>query len=366
MRTGPWQRAAAGATEAKSAQRGLRHISLPMRVRKLAVGLAVAIAIFALVAAYRLYLMHRVEDPFVRADPLFDQILSRDAKLETLAEGFLLAEGPVWNRPDAYLLFSDVPANAIYKWEPSAGINLYLKPSGYSRAEPYQGQYPGSNGLAFDTAGRLVICEHGDRRITRVEADGTRTVLVDRFQGKRLNSPNDLVFDSRGDLYFTDPPYGLPAVFDDSAKELPFSGVYRLTSRGELTLLTEELAGPNGIALSPSEKHVYVSDTSGSEPGWVAYEVTAEGMLTGGRRFLSTPAWAKGGRGARDGLKVDRSGNIFVTGPGGVHVFAPEGKYLGSIKAREATNLAWGDDGSVLYITSRSTLYRIRTLTNGF
>lgn len=335
-----------------------------MRFRSLSIAVVLAVAALVLAAASRMYL-HGEDSPFVRADPRFDRIFSSDARLEKLAEGLLLAEGPVWSKAGAYLLFSDMPANAIYKWEPSKGISLYLKPSGYSGAEPFRGENPGSNGLAFDSAGRLVICEHGDRRITRLELDGRRTVLVDRFQGRRLNSPNDLAFNSRGDLYFTDPPYGLPGGFDDPAKELPFSGVYRLSATGELTLLVQDVAGPNGIAFSPSEKQLYVSDTSGAEPGWLAYDVTPNGALANGRRFLTTPGWAKGLSGPRDGLKVDRSGNIFATGPGGIHVFAPDGAHLGSIKVQDATNLAWGDDGSMLYITGKTTLYRIRTLTSG-
>jgi gluconolactonase len=336
-----------------------------MRLRNLGLAVAVTVAALALVgAAWRIYLQP-ADHPFVRADSRFDQLVSKDAKLEKLADGFLLAEGPVWNKAGAYLLFSDMPANAIYKWEPSKGIDVYLKPSGYSGAEPFRGENPGSNGLAFDSAGRLVICEHGDRRITRLEADGSRTVLVERFQGRRLNSPNDLAFNSLGDLYFTDPPYGLPAAPDDAVKELAFSGIYRLSDSGELTLLAKDLGGPNGIAFSPSEKHLYVSDTSGGEPGWLAYDVTSSGTLTNGRRFAATPDWAKDRPGVRDGLKVDRSGNIFATGPGGIHVFAPDGKHLGSIKVQEATNLAWGDDGSMLYITSKRALYRVRTLTRG-
>jgi gluconolactonase len=335
-----------------------------MRLRNLIFAVVLAIAMLVLAAAAsRMYHHHRAGDLFVRVDPRFDQVLSPDAKLEKLAEGFLFPEGPAWNKAGAYLLFSDMPANAIYKWEPSKGISLYLKPSGYSGSEPFRGANPGSNGLAFDSAGRLVICEHGNRRITRLEPDGSRTVLVDRFQGRRLNSPNDLAFNSRGDLYFTDPPYGLPAGFDDPDKELAFSGVYRLSATGELTLLARDAVGPNGIAFSPSENELYVSDSFGADPGWLVYDVTGDGSLANGRRFLTTPAWAKALSGTRDGIKVDRSGHIFASGPGGIHVFAPDGAHLGSIKVQDATNLAWGDDGSMLYITGKGTLYRVRTLT---
>jgi gluconolactonase len=334
------------------------------RVNRVASAIVIACAAAIVVAGCGYF--QGPESPLVRADPRFDQLVGRDARLEKLADGFRLAEGPVWNKRGGYLLFSDLGANAIYSWKPGSGIELYLKPSGYSGAELSGGDTPGSNGLALDAAGRLILCEHGDRRITRLEADGSRTVLADRFQGRRLNSPNDLASNSNGDLYFTDPPYGLPAAFDDPAKELPFSGVYRLSTTGELTLLTQEIAGPNGIAFSPSGKHVYISDTAGSEPGWVTYDVKDDGTFANGRRVLATPAWARGNTsGVRDGLKVDRAGNIFATGPGGVHVFAPDGTHLGSVKVRDASNVAWGDDGSTLYITSPSALHRIRTLTMG-
>jgi gluconolactonase len=336
---------------------------MPARKSLTIVAFTVAL-VLVVVAASRLY-VGGTDGPLVRADARFDAIVSRDARLEKLADGFRLAEGPVWDARGGYLLFSDLAANAIYKWHASSGIELYLKPSGYSGTEPFIGDNPGSNGLAFDAAGRLVICEHGDRRITRLEADGSRTVLADRFEGRRFNSPNDLAFSPSGDLYFTDPPYGLAKAFDDPAKELPFSGVYRLGANGELTLLTDELAGPNGIAFSPSGRHLYISDTSGHEPGWVTYDVSREGTLTNGRRVLTTPSWAQHSPGVRDGLKVDRSGNIFATGPGGVHVFVEDGAYLGSIKVQDATNLAWGDDGSMLYITTATALYRIRTRTAG-
>lgn len=349
---------------ARRDQTGARIIHVrPLRTSGVAAVLAIA-TVALIVVASRGY-FHGFDGPLVRADPRFDRVVNRDARPEKLADGFRLAEGPVWNKRDGYLLLSDLAANAIYRWRPSSGIDLYLKPSGYSGTEPFRGDNPGSNGLAFDAAGRLIVCEHGDRRITRLEADGSRTVLVDRFDGRRLNSPNDLALSPSGDLYFTDPPYGLPGAFDDPAKELPFSGVYRLSTTGELTLVTQELAGPNGIAFSPSGKHVYISDTAGSEPGWVAYDVHDDGTLANGRRVLRTPVWARDASGVRDGLKVDRAGNIFATGPGGVHVFAPDGTHLGSIKVSDATNLAWGDDGSTLYITSQSALHRIRTLTMG-
>lgn len=182
------------------------------------------------------------------------KIVPQDAALEKLADGFAWAEGPVWNRAGGFLLFSDVPNNAIIKWKAGDGAKVFLMPSGYSGKEPFSGREPGSNGLTFDSEGRLVFCQHGDRRISRLEKDGSRTTLVDNYQGKRLNSPNDLVFKSNGDLYFTDPPFGLPKSFDDSKKELPFQGVYRLSRDGKLTLLTTEVKAPNGIASLPTRR----------------------------------------------------------------------------------------------------------------
>jgi gluconolactonase len=301
----------------------------------------------------------------VRADPRFDRLVASGARLEHLAGRFGLAEGPAWNKKDGHLLFSDLPSNSIFRWQRGSGAQLFLRPSGYSGSEPFAGSSPGSNGLAFDSAGRLVICEHGDRRITRLERDGRRSVLVDRYDGKRLNSPNDLVFNSRGELFFTDPPYGLPRSFADPGRELDFSGVYRLSTDGRLTLLTRDVSAPNGIALSPSEKTLYLSNSDAARPAWIAYDIAPDGTLMNGRVFAETPAWARGRAGVHDGMKVDRAGNVFASGPGGIHVFAPDGAHLGSIELPAATNLAWGDDGSVLYITTSTALYRIQTLTKG-
>lgn len=334
-----------------------------MEQRRLRLFVLIAATGFVLIAfwlaVFRVYLSAG-DSRIVRADPRFDRLVATDAKLEQIADGFRTAEGPVWSKKGGYLLFSDLGANSVFKWQRGAGVELFLKPSGYSGSEPFKGDYPGANGLAFDLAGRLVLCEHGDRRITRLESDGRKTLLVDRYKGKRLNSPNDLVFNSRGDLYFTDPPYGLPRGVDDPGKELDFSGVYRLSVDGTLTLLTQTIGAPNGIALAPSEKTLYISDF-----GWSAFDVDDDGSLSNGRIFADLPAWARTRPGVRDGLKVDRSGNVFATGPGGIHVFAPDGTHLGSIKVDDVTNLAWGDDGSVLYITTGSAVYRIQTHTKG-
>jgi gluconolactonase len=302
----------------------------------------------------------------VRIDPRFDRLVPPGVGLEKVAGGFAWVEGPAWNRKGSYLLFSDIPNNTVFKWQEGAGISLFLKPSGYTGTVSFQGREPGSNGLTFDSAGRLVICEHGDRRISRVEADGRKTTLVDRYEGKRLNSPNDLVFASSGDLYFTDPPFGLPKAFDDPQKELDFSGVYRLSRSGALTLLTKEIRAPNGIALSPDEKTLYVSNADPSRAVWLAYDLRGDGRLGSKRVFFDATAWTTTKKGVPDGMKVDREGNLFAAGPGGIHIFAPDGRHLGSIEIGGLTsNVAWGDDGSMLYITADKAVYRIRLTTKG-
>ncbi|HYY25368.1 MAG TPA: SMP-30/gluconolactonase/LRE family protein, partial [Candidatus Udaeobacter sp.] len=196
----------------------------------------------------------------VRLDRRFDKLVPSNVKIEKITGGHKWVEGPAWNRKEGYLLFSDVPNNSIYKWQEGNGESLFLKPSGYTGKTPFEGPEPGSNGLAFDPAGRLVLAEHGDRRIARLEKNGRKTTLVDRHEGKRINSPNDLVFKSNGDLYFTDPPFGLPKSFGDPHKELPFQGLYKFSKDGKLTLLTKDIKAPNGIAFSPDEKKLYVSN----------------------------------------------------------------------------------------------------------
>jgi gluconolactonase len=302
----------------------------------------------------------------VRLDPRFDQLVPRDAVMEKLADGYAWVEGPAWNRNGGYLLFSDIPNNSVFKWQEGKGVSLFLKPSGYTGKAPFAGREPGSNGLTFDADGRLVLCEHGNRRIARLEEDGKRTTLADRYKGKRLNSPNDLAFKSNGDLYFTDPPFGLPQAFDDPHKELDFSGVYRLAINGELTLLTREIRAPNGIAFSPDEKTLYLTDVDPDRPAWRVYDVKEDGTIVNGRVFFDARAWKKPNYGGPDGLTVDREGNLFAARPGGINVFAPDGTLLGSIETGIATsNVTWGNDGSVLYITANTAIYRIRLRTKG-
>ena len=303
----------------------------------------------------------------VRNDPRIDVLLPKDAAIEQLADGFSWVEGPVWDRKAGALLFSDIPNNVVHRWKQGEGLTVFLRPSGYTGSAPFTGREPGSNGLTWDPQGRLVLCQHGDRRISRLDAPGRFTTLVDRFEGKRLNSPNDLVYNSRGDLYFTDPPYGLPGTFKDPQRELEFTGVYRLSADGRLTLLTRELTAPNGIAFSPDEKTLYVAQSDGQRPIWMAYPVNAEGTIGAGKLLADAKAAQQAGKpGAPDGLKVDVNGNLFATGPGGVWVIASDGAHLGTIETGVPTaNVAWGDDGSVLYITANDTLYRMRTSTKG-
>jgi gluconolactonase len=251
------------------------------------------------------------------------------------------------------------------KWVEGTGVSLYLKPAGYTGAVDY-GAEPGSNGLLIDPEGRLVSCEHGDRRVSVLTKEGGKRTLVDNYQGKRLNSPNDGAYKSNGDLYFTDPPYGLPKNFDDPRRELDFCGVYRLSKKGELTLLTNEMTRPNGIAFSPDEKTLYVAQSDPEAAVWRAFEVEDDGTLGEGRLFYDVTDMVGKYPGLPDGLKVDQKGNLFATGPGGVHVFAPDGKPLGRIDTGEKTaNCAWGNDGTVLYMAVDMYICRIKTNTKG-
>ena len=302
-----------------------------------------------------------------RLDPALDALIARDAKIEQLATGFQWSEGPVWRTSGHYLLFSDVPGNTIYKWQDSTGLSVFLRPAGFTGANP-PGRELGTNGLTFDANDSLVMADHGNRQVARLnEARFTKTTLVDRYQGNRLNSPNDLVYRSNGDLYFTDPPYGLKGLNDDPAKELHHNGVYRLTPSGQLTLLTTELTFPNGIAFSPDEKTLYVANSDPQRAIWMAYDVRPDGTIGNGRVFFDATALARAGKpGLPDGMKVDRAGNLFASGPGGIFIFSPAGKHLGTIVTGQPTaNCAFGDDGSTLYMTANDRLLRVRLKTKG-
>jgi len=301
-----------------------------------------------------------------RIDPRFDRLVPKDARVERIADGFDWSEGPVWDRANQVLLFSDVPLNTVFKWEEGKGVSVFLKPSGYTGSVPRGGE-PGSNGLLMDRQGRLVLCQHGDRRVARLEPDGKFKTLADKYMGKRLNSPNDGVFRSNGDLYFTDPPYGLIKQNEDPAKELDFNGVYRLSAvDGNLTLLTKELTRPNGIAFSPDEKTLYVANSDPKRAIWMAFPVKEDGTLGEGRVFADTTSETSTKKGLPDGMKVDVAGNLFATGPGGVLVFAPDGTHLGTLSTGQPTaNCGWGGDGSILYITADMYIGRIRLATKG-
>lgn len=282
----------------------------------------------------------------------------RDAAVERIAAGFTWAEGPVWDYRNNRLLFSDIPANAIWQWTAEAGASLFLRPSGYTGSEPFRGPEPGSNGLTFDPRGRLVMCQHGDRRVARLAPDGTFETLVDSYRGKRLNSPNDLVYRSNGDLYFTDPAYGLPDTFDDPARELAFCGVYRLDTSGEPHAVCLELSRPNGLAFSPDERTLYVANSDPQLALWRAYDVLPDGGLANPRVFHDVTPLAGKLKGLPDGLKVDRAGRILATGPGGIFVFSPEARLLGRIHhPRAIANVALGP--GYVYLTATSEVWRV-------
>ncbi len=301
-----------------------------------------------------------------RLDPSLDALIPSGAKIEKLAEGFTWAEGPVWIRQGDYLLFSDVPKNVVHKWQEGSATSIFLKNSGYSAGQGREGE-PGSNGLTTDSQGRLVLCQHGNRQIARLERDGKLSPVARYYEWRRFNSPNDLVYKSNGDLCFTDPPYGLVKGNDDPAKELNFSGVFRVNSKGDVTLLTDELTFPNGIAFSPDEKTLYVNVSDPKRAVIMSYPVLPDGKLGRGHvLFDATTLVGDKNPGLPDGLKVDKKGNLFTTGPGGVLVLSPEGKHLGTIRTGVPTaNCAWGGNGSVLYITANHWLCRIQTSTIG-
>lgn len=303
----------------------------------------------------------------LRLNPLLEAIVPGGAVLERVAGGFTWLEGPLWDPVDASLLFSEVPSNSVYRVRPGGEPELFLRPSGYTAAVPFGGREPGSNGLAWDRDGRLVLCQHGDRRVARLSADGRFETLADRYRGRRLNSPNDVVSSPAGDLLFTDPPFGLPVSFEDPGKELPFQGVYRLSPDGGLTLLTDAVRAPNGLALSPDGGTLYVSNAERSEAIVFAFPVLPDGSLGDRRIFFDLGAWVRDALGgAPDGLEVDREGNVYVAGPGGVHVVAPDGTELGVLWPGAVTsNSAWGEDGSTLFLTASEGVWRIRLATRG-
>ncbi len=294
--------------------------------------------------------------------PEMKQLVPADAQIEVLASGFTWTEGPVWlGGEDGYLLFSDIPRNSIFKWDQDGAISLFMSPSGYTGVT-YYGLEPGSNGLFLDLQQRLVMCEHGDRRLSVLTVDGGKQTLVDNYNGRRLNSPNDGVMHSSGAIYFTDPPYGLPERFTDPRRELDFCGVYRLAPDGQLTLLTDKIERPNGIALSPDEKTLYVAQSNPTQANWTAFQVQADGTLDAGREFFNVTERVGQEPGLPDGMTVDSQGHLWASGPGGIYVFSPQAKLLGRIVTGERTsNCTLAPDGW-LYLTADSRLCRVKTL----
>lgn len=295
-----------------------------------------------------------------RVDSRVDDLIPANANIQKLAEGFIFTEGPVWDRRNSQLYFSDVRNNTIYSWSESEGVKVFISPV---YAEPTEHPSVGSNGLTIDSEGRLILMEHGYHRVSRLEADGSRTTLVDSYREMRLNSPNDVAHHSNGWLYFTDPPYGMAGLEDDPARELEYNGIYRLSPTRELQLLERNQSRPNGLVFSPDEETLYVANSDGENMVWYAYTVI-HGIIGNQRVFYDANDQTE--TGAADGMKVDVNGNIFATGPGGVWIFDPEGVHLGTIKPDEVpANVAWGDDGSTLYMTARTGLYRLKLNTSG-
>ncbi|WP_200355792.1 SMP-30/gluconolactonase/LRE family protein [Pelagicoccus mobilis] len=298
-------------------------------------------------------------------DDRLDSVLDTSSKIEVIASGFDWTEGPAWNRDGGYLVFSDIPRNVVMKWSESEGLSEYLRPSGYTGRVDYGGE-PGSNGLLFDNQGRLTLCEHGDRRVAVLTQDGGKRTLADNYKGMRFNSPNDLCYHENGNLYFTDPIYGLPKRQNDPRREMDFCGVYLLRPSGEVVLLTKEFSRPNGIGLSPDGETLYVAQSDGRAPIWKSFPVMRDGTLGEGKVFFDASTYKGDGVGMPDGMAIDVEGNIWATGPAGVYVFTPQGELLGRIEPGEhASNCAWGDDGSTLYMTVDMYVCRIRTKAKG-
>lgn len=300
-----------------------------------------------------------------RYDTALDQLLSPGAGAEIIAEGFQWSEGPLWLETQSRLLFSDIPANTVFQWTEAKGKEVYLTPSGYTGGVPREGEM-GSNALLLDPQGRLVLCQHGDRRMARMEApldqpQARFVTLADSYRGKRLSSPNDAVYNRQGELFFTDPPYGLPQQSDtDPAKEIPWNGVYKVRNSGEVVLLLDSLTRPNGLAFFPGEKRLLIANSDPEKPNWYLYEVEGDALVRG-KVFYSAAGYDKALPGLPDGLKIDGKGNVYATGPGGVYFFNREGKLLGMLKLPEpASNIAFSRDEKTLFITNNHQVLRLQ------
>lgn len=300
-----------------------------------------------------------------RYDSAISKIISPDAKAEVIAEGFSWSEGPLWVEKYKMLLFSDVPQNTIYKWSAEKGKEVYLKPSGYTDTKERGGEM-GSNGLLLDKKGQLVMCQHGDRRMARMEAPLDKpqpafVTLAATYQDKKFSSPNDATFNSKGELFLTDPPYGLPGRGDnDPAKETKWNGVYKVKKNGEVILLIDSLTRPNGIAFFPGEKKLLVANSDPRKPNWYVYDVKGD-ALTNGKIFYSAAGYERRLQGSPDGLKIDKKGNVYAAGPGGIHFFNSQGKLLGMLKVPEATsNVSLSADEKTLYVTNNKQVLRVK------
>jgi gluconolactonase len=307
--------------------------------------------------------MYKTTGTIERIDPALDSIIDAGAVAEIIAEGFEWSEGTLWIEKENMLLFSDIPNNTVYKWTEAKGKEVYITPSGYT-ATSKRGGETGSNGLLLDANGNLVLCQHGNRQMARMDAPIDQPAakfitLADKYQGKRFSSPNDAVYNSAGELYFTDPPYGLESQGDDDPKkELSFNGVYKVKTNGEVILLIDSIPRPNGIAFLPGEQQLIIASSDGTNPNWFIYDVKGD-SLTNGRLFYNDIASAKGQPGSPDGLKVDSKGNVFATGPGGIWIFNKEGKVLGKLKLKNPTsNCALSPDEKTLYISNDMQVLR--------
>ena len=299
-----------------------------------------------------------------RYDSAIGQIISPDAQAEILTDGFRWSEGPLWLEKEKMLLFSDVPTNTVYKWTPAGGKEIYLKPSGYTSTVPRGGEM-GSNGVLLNKEGQLVLCQHGDRRMARMNAPLAKptaefVTLADKHKGKRLNSPNDACYSSRGELFFTDPPYGLPRGERDSTKETPFNGVYKVKSNGDVVLLVDSLTKPNGIAFFPGDKEILIANSDPQKPNWYLYEVKGDALVNG-RLFYGLAGYDRRMPGLPDGFKIDKKGNVYASGPGGIYFFNRQGKLLGMLKLPNATsNVALSGDEKTMYVTNSMQVLRVQ------
>ncbi|MEO8404112.1 MAG: SMP-30/gluconolactonase/LRE family protein [Chitinophagaceae bacterium] len=302
-----------------------------------------------------------------RIDPALDAIISANAKAEIIADSFDWSEGPLWVEKYHMLLFSDVPQNTVYKWTEEKGKEVYLMPSGYTDTTIKRGGEMGSNGLLLDNDGNLVLCQDGDRRMGRMNSSPdmpkpSYSNIADHYNGKRFSSPNDAVYNAKGELFFTDPPYGLEKQADDPKKETIYNGVYKVKTNGQVILLLDSITRPNGIALFPGEKKLLIANSDPAKPNWYIYDIEGTDSLKNGRIFNTVAGYDKSLKGLPDGMKIDKNGNVIASGPGGIYFFNSEGKLLGkfNIPDNPASNCALSADQKTLYVTNDMNVLRIK------